>query len=98
MIKFYVHDTTIGKFVYFNSVKDLVFYLGNTLVPRAFKKTRAQYIQHLIDLGHGYDDIDGVTLTRAVAEQYNIGILRDGKHVRTDVHAISSFKDENYGD
>lgn len=97
MNKFYVNNTVIGKVVTFNTVTDLVSYLGDVLVPQAFKQTKAQYKQHLADLGHGLDD-DGVVLTRAVAESFDVGILRDGKLVRTDVHTIERFQDSGFGD
>ena len=97
MNKFYVNNTAIGKVIYFDTVNDLVNYLGDVLVPQAFKQTKAQYKQHLADLGHGLDD-DGVVLTRAVAESFDIGIWRDGKLVRTDVHTIERFQDSSFGD
>ena len=97
-MKFYINDTTIGKFVYFNTVSELVNYLGNSVVPRATGTTRSQFIQNLIELGHGYDDIDGVTLTRALAESFNIGVVRENSHVRTDIHAATRFTNDGYGD
>lgn len=96
--KFYVKDTTIGQFVYFNSVNELVNYLGNSMVPRATGGTRAQFVQNLIDLGHGYDDNDGVMLTRALSETFDIGIVRENTHVRTDVHEATRFTSSGYGD
>jgi hypothetical protein len=98
MNKFYVQDNTVGKYVIFNTVPELVRYLGESIVPRAFKLTRAQYMQNLADLGHGPDDRDGVTLTRALAEQFNIGVVRNGSYVRTDVHEATQFLTEGYGD
>jgi hypothetical protein len=67
------------------------------MIPRAFKISRAEYMQNLIDLGHGYDDRDGVTLTRAMADQFNIGIVRDGNYMRTDIHDLSNFQNEAFG-
>ena len=93
----YIQDSTIGKYVTFNTVPELVKYIGDQIVPRAFKLTRAQYMQNLIDLGHGYDDATGVTLTRAVADQFNIGIIKNGNYVRTDVHTADAFKNEEFG-
>lgn len=98
MNKFYIQDTTIGKYVTFNTVAELVHYLSAVLVPRAFGLSRKQYTQNLADLGHGPDDNDGVTLTRAVAEQFNIGVIRNGSYVRTDVHTATRFLKEGYGD
>ena len=96
MNSFYIQDSTIGKYVTFNTVPELVRYL-NDMIPRAFKISRAEYMQNLIDLGHGYDDPAGVTLTRAMADQFNIGVIKQGSYVRTDIHAISRFQDEGYG-
>ena len=98
MIKFYVQDTTIGRFVYFDKLNDLVNYLGNELVPRATGGTRGQFVQNLIDLGHGYDDRDGVMLTRALSEKFNIGVVKNNQHVRTDVHVSTRFLSNEYGD
>lgn len=96
MAKLYIQDSTIGKYVTFDTVPQLVIYL-NTMIPRAFKISRTEYVQNLIDLGHGYDDPQGVMVTRAMAEQFNIGIIREGSYVRTDVHEINRFQDEGYG-
>jgi len=97
MNKFYIQDSTVGKYVTFNTLPELVKYIGELLVPRAFKLTRNQYMQNLIDLGYGYDDRDGVTLTRAVAEQFNIGVIKDNNYVRTDVHTAEAFNKEEFG-
>lgn len=97
-MKYYLQDSTVGNHVfYFNTVKEVVSYF-NVLIPRAFGVNRNQYVQHLIDLGHGYDDPDGVTLTQALAEQFNMGIVKNGKHERTNIHQASKFLKEEYGD
>lgn len=98
-MKYYIQDSTVGnKVVYFNTVNELVSYF-NGLIPRAFGMNRNQYIQHLLDLGHGYDDADGITLTQALSEQFNIGVVRkNGQHERTNVHQASKFLKEEYGD
>ena len=96
-MRYYIKDSTIKKVVYFNNLNEVVSYFGQ-MIPRAFNKTKQQYIQYLAELGHGYDD-DGVVLTRALSEQFNIGIERkDGKLERTDIHEASRFTDEGYGD
>ncbi len=96
MNKLYIQDSTIGRYVTFNTVPELVSYL-NALVPRAYKISRGEYVQNLIDLGHGYDDPQGVMLTRAMAEDFNIGVIKNGAYVRTDVHSVSRFQQEEYG-
>lgn len=98
MRKFYVNNTVIGKVIYFNTVPELVAYLGDILVPLFFKKPKAQYLQYLAELGHGYDDGTGIVLTRALSESFDIGVVKDGRHVRTDVHIAAKFADEGYGD
>ena len=90
MNKLYIQDSTIGQYVTFNTVPELVSYL-NALIPRAFKISRSEYVQNLIDLGHGYDDPQGIMITRAMADQFNIGVIKNNSYVRTDVHAYLQF-------
>lgn len=96
MNKLYIQDSTIGRYVTFDTVPQLVGYL-NLMVPRAFNMSRTQYVQNLIDLGHGYDDAAGVMFTRAMAENFNIGIVKNNSYVRTDIHEISNFQTEEFG-
>ena len=96
MNKLYVQDSTIGQYVTFNTVPELVDYL-NKMIPRAFKISRSEYVQNLIDLGHGYDDPQGVMVTRVMADQFNIGIIKNGNYMRTDVHELSNFQNEEFG-
>lgn len=97
MNKFYIQDSTVGKYVTFNHVSELVSYLTG-LIERAFKMPRHEYVQNLLDLGYGYDDAAGVMLTRAISEQFNIGVIKNNTYVRTDVHSIDRFQNEEYGD
>jgi len=96
MNKLYIQDSTIGRYVTFDTVSQLVSYL-NHMIPRAFKISRDEYVQNLIDLGYGYDDPQGVMLTRAMADQFNIGVIKSGNYVRTDIHTVASFQQEEYG-
>ncbi len=98
MSKFYIQDSTVNKYVYFDTVPQLVDYLGQ-VTKRAYNLTRQQYTQNLTDLGYGPDDRDGVTFTRALAEQFNMGVVtKEGTHVKTDVHTAVSFLKDEYGD
>ena len=97
MKKIYIQDSTIGQYVLFENVAQLVKYF-DALIPRAFKITRNDYVQNLIDLGHGYDDPQGVMLTRAMANEFNIGVIKNNSYVRCDVHEASRFQQEEYGD
>jgi len=96
MNKFYIQDSTIGKYVTFDTIPEVVRYL-ESMIPRTFKMSKEQYVQNLLDLGYGYDDRGGVMLTRVMGEQFNIGIIRDNNYVRTDIHAIAAFQSEEYG-
>jgi hypothetical protein len=78
-------------------VPELVNYF-NYLIPRAFKMSRSQYVQNLIDLGYGYDDPAGVMLTRALSEEFNIGVIKNNNYVKTDIHTATAFQKEEYGD
>jgi hypothetical protein len=85
-MNFYIKDTTISSspFIY-NNVNDVVKHLEGT-VKRRFNKTRAEYMQHIIELGHGYDDGDGVTFTNSLSEYFDIGVVRVDKYIRTNIH------------
>jgi len=96
MNKLYIQDSTIGQYVTFNTVPELVAYLNN-MIPRAFKISRHEYVQNLIDLGHGYDDPQGVMITRAMSDQFNVGVIRNGNYMRTDIHDLSNFQNEEFG-
>jgi len=98
MNKFYVQDPILNKIVYFDSVPKVVEHL-TILVEKMYSQTRKSFMQELIDLGHGYDDNAGVTFTNALADRINIGILnKDKTHVRCNIHAVSSFNKDEYGD
>lgn len=96
--KFYIKDTTINRNVYFDSVPQLVNYLG-FLVKRYTGQDRKEYMQTLTDLGHGYDDDAGVTFTRTLAEKFEMGYVNsEAVHMQTDVHNLSTFNSKEYGD
>jgi len=93
---YYVQDPTVGKYVLFNTVPELVAYLDN-LVVRAHKLTRKQYMQNLIELGYGYDDPQGITFTRQMSDQFNIGVIKNGNYMKTDVHSSDALRQEEFG-
>jgi hypothetical protein len=96
MNKLYIQDSTIGKYVTFNTVPELVKYF-NFMIPRAFKISKEEYVQNLIELGYGYDDPQGIMLTRAMSENFNIGVIRNDTYVRTDIHTATQYQKEEYG-
>ena len=87
MSKYYIVDTTIGtKPVIFEEIEQLISHLEGT-VQRKFRQTRKQYMQNLIDLGHGYDDPQGIYFTELMMEKFDVGLRRkDGRHVRSNIH------------
>ena len=99
-MKFYIQDVTKNQFVYFGSVPEVVEYLDGML-QRAEGVDRTQYMQNLIDLGYGFDDPQGVTFTRSLKENlnFNVGaVMKNGEHRKCDIHNISSFDKEEFGD
>lgn len=93
---FYVRDG--NNVAYFNLVSDVVSFLEKVVVLK-LKMSRAQWMEHIVDLGHGSDDKNGKCFTESMAEQVEIGVVqKDGKHVRCSIHEATSFKDSAYGD
>ena len=85
-MKYYLVDTTQSSSPRtFESLQSLVKHLEGT-VQRKFKLTRAQYMDNLIGLGYGYDDAEGSTFTSSLSEYFNIGVVKEGRLVRTNVH------------
>jgi len=89
-MKFYIVDTTQSNtpFVY-GSISELVRHLEGT-VQRRFNLTRSQYMQNLIDLGYGYDDDNGACFTTSLSEYFNIGVIRDGHQLKTNIHEAAN--------
>jgi hypothetical protein len=90
-MKYYIVDTTMNppqKWI-FDTIPQTVAYLER-LVLRKFKLSRTQYMQNLIDLGYGYDDDDGWTFTQSMSEYFNIGVIKKGAYVRTNIHEASN--------
>ena len=85
-MKYYIIDTTVtDKNKTFNSIEEVVKYLEGTVL-RKFSLSRADYMQNLIDLGYGYDDQKGATFVQSLSEYFNIGVLRNGAPMRTNIH------------
>lgn len=98
MKKFYVQDPLLKKPMYFGTTREVVNHLTELVQPLT-GHSKPEFMQHLIDLGHGYDDPQGVTFTNAMAERVNIGVVnQDGSHVRCNIHDVVNFNKEEYGD
>ena len=94
----YVVDTTLTptKDVTFNSYPQLVSYLDG-MSQRAYGSNRKQRMIMLEEIGHGYDDPDGVTFVRSMAEAFNIGVVREGRKMRCDVPSMALYQKEEFG-
>ena len=90
-MKYYIIDKQVSnRPAIFNSLNELI----NTLervVQYKFKLTRKQYMQNLIDLGHGIDDPLGRTFTESMSEYVEIGIIKNNSCVRCNVHEVAHY-------
>lgn len=97
-MKYYIFDTTLGRpdYVLFQTIPGLVGYLENW-IQRAMKKTRAQFMFEMSEIGHGYDDPNGANFTQLLSEYVNIGVFQNGKPVKCDVHRQSAYDKPEFG-
>jgi hypothetical protein len=51
----------------------------------------------LEEVGHGEDDRQAVNFVRAMAEAFNIGIVREGNLMRCDITAVALYQKPEYG-
>jgi len=90
-MKFYIVDTTLGKTpVYYNTLNEVVKHLEGT-VQRKFKQNRRNYMQNLIDLGHGADDPNGKTFVESLAKHFDIGVVKQLRHVKCNIHDVAQY-------
>lgn len=90
-MKYYIVDTTLSKQpTYYNTVNELVHHLEGT-VQRKFRQTRKAYMQNLVDLGHHGDDPTGKTFTESLARAFNMGVVKQLRHVRCNIHEVSQY-------
>ena len=94
----YITDTTLrpAKDVLFNNYTSAVNYLEG-MSQRAFGQTRKDYMLLLESVGHGDDDRASVNFVRAMAERFNIGVVRDGRKMRCDISSAIMFDKAEYG-
>ena len=92
MNKFYIIDTTQRNEPFiFENVQGLITHLEGT-VKRKFGQTRSNYMQNLIDLGHGYDDREGRTFTESMRTIFNIGIVSKGGILKNcNIHDVAQY-------
>lgn len=91
-MKYYIIDKeqNVESPYYFNTLQELIVYLEGAVIRR-FKKTRTQYMQHLIELGYGYDDPAGKVFTQSMGEYFNFGVVKNGRLVKCNVHEVELY-------
>ncbi len=101
-MQYYVVDTTIrpAQEKRFTSYPQIVAYLEG-MCQRAFGETRKTRMVLLESLGHGYDDTDSVTFVRSMAQNFNMGVIRDGvtagEKMQCDITAVELFQKDEFG-
>ena len=85
-MKYFIKDTTIDKIVILDSLSQTVSYL-ETLCKKTLRKSRKQFMDEMVALGHGYDDDNGAYFTQLMSEKFQVGVQNDkGKLVKTNIH------------
>lgn len=80
---YYILDSTDNnKTVTFPTRDALINYLEIPL-KRKFNKNKFQWKEHIESLGHTV--IDDYSYYQTLAEQFEMGVIRDGKRIRCDV-------------
>lgn len=95
-MKYFIKDTTANKLVIFENLPQTVNYLED-LCRKTLRKTRKQFMDEMVSLGHGYDDDQGAYFTQLMSEKFQIGVQKDnGKLVKTNIHeATRNYKFRN---
>jgi hypothetical protein len=90
-MQYYIIDKDISvEPIIFKTLGELITHLEGAVV-RKFKKNRTQYMQHLIELGYGYDDAGGKIFTQSMGEYYNFGIVKQGRLCKCNVHEVELY-------
>ncbi len=97
-MQIYITDTTAtpNKDVVFTQYNAAVKYLEG-MSRRAFGQTRKDYMNLLESVGHGEDDSASVNFVRAMADRFQIGLIREGRKMKCDITAAFVFNKPEYG-
>ena len=97
-MKYYVIDTTVrpSQTIKFDTYPELVRHLEG-MSKRAYGQSRKDRMIILEEVGHGYDDNQGVNFVRAMAEAFNMGVVREEGLMRCDVTSVALYQKEEYG-
>ncbi len=96
-MQIYITDTTVkpAKDVVFGDYASAVRYLEGMSARSG--QSRRDFMLLLESCGHGEDDGGSVTFVRAMAERYNIGVIREGRKMRCDITSAFAFNKPEYG-
>jgi hypothetical protein len=97
-MKIYIKDTSLrpSQEKTFDRYDEAVRYLEEAVI-RTTGMSRRQRMQELESLGHGYDDTDAIHFVQSMADQLEIGVIREGRRMRCDITTMRYDKVE-YGD
>lgn len=96
---YYVKDKTTNppQVQQFQSYPQLVNYLDG-MCQRAYKQNKKQRTQLLEELGNGADDYNSTLFVRSMQEQFEIGVIRNGRYTQCDVTTMVAYQKQEYGD
>ena len=96
---FYVKDKTVtpAQEKQFTAYPKLVQYLSE-MCKRAYGQTKLERTQLLESLGYGTDDYNSTLFVRSMQEQYDIGVIRDGRRTQCDITVLVAYQKPEYGD
>ena len=96
---FYVRDTTVRPIMvrHFPSYPELVTHLDQ-MCQRANKQNKKQRIQLLEECGYGADDYNSTLFVRSMQDQFEVGVIRDGRLTQCDVTVLVAYQKPEYGD
>jgi len=99
MTTFYVVDKTLkpSQDMRFSSYSEFVKYLGG-MCQRAYGQNQKERTQLLTECGYGDDDYNSTLFVRSMQEQYEMGVIREGRRTQCDVTVLVAFQKPEFGD
>lgn len=96
---FYVRDTTVRPPVvrHFASYPELVRHL-DVMCQKSQGQTKQQRTRLLEECGYGADDYNSTLFVRSMQEQFEVGVIRDGRLTQCDVTVLVAYQKPEYGD
>lgn len=90
-MNYYIKDATDNNTIlYANTVAEVVSHLEKMLFKK-HRVTRKQYMQNLIELGHGYDDAEGRVFAEQLRNEFEFGVIKQNRHVKCNIHDVEKY-------